>query len=78
MRENSILSCSTTLQAAKKLRFVSGHDFSRAENDRKYGRALAPEGCFKGSHADSKASEGTGVIFPRQEKKENTWNPSSI
>jgi hypothetical protein len=37
LRENSILSQGTTLQALEKLCFVvSGHDFSRAINDWKY------------------------------------------
>src|SRR5271156_7243866 len=40
--ENSILSQGTTLRAAEKLCFVSGHDFSRAVNDREKVRALAP------------------------------------
>jgi hypothetical protein len=35
LRENSILSRGTTSRAPEKLCFVSGHDFSRAINDRR-------------------------------------------
>jgi hypothetical protein len=37
------------LQAAEKLSFVTGHDFSRAINAANSMRALAPEGCFSGN-----------------------------
>jgi hypothetical protein len=77
----------TTLRAAEKLCFVSGHDFSRAVKRFKIWRALAPaslarsrtfpqhEVSFSSSHADSlQAATIEGSIFRGLTRKRGCWS----
>ena len=62
--ERPLLYQDTTLRAAQKLCFVSGHDFSRAVNDQENVRALAPEVRLSCPLPTFSASQGKLVQLP--------------